>query len=516
MRSVINVMPELDDPASYPNSEWYEQRSKYWAYWYHFDGDYLDEQVSGVDKYPLKLNIFNMACMLHAGFLFGEVPDGSSPLVVPVIEPWGQNSKQEELDLAKKMSDLVVRVLNENYGRALQQEGGIISQVLGGCVFGVAKDTSRLAQGKIPIRLDFVLPEYFFPVWAPTQYWNLMEAIIAFQISAIQARDYYGVDVDLGSDQLLYQEHWRADRYEITVGGKTITWNGVLQSGKPAGGIVPYTYIPHIRVGQFYGRSLLEGKQALAEEVNSRMADLGDVVADAAGQIPAIWNTRSPSIRRVGRASPLLDLGNTIPGMSEPGISYPSGSRTNTAMTSYVSELINTARIEAYTPPVCYGIDEGSQRSALTLALRMIPLIVHIRQERSLWTDGLNQIARHILLIAAEQGIEGLKPEDVARVRIWQDWAPILPRDRDQEVNELILRLNSNLVSVETALSRLGDVRDIKTEMNLIKEWMEYRASLESQGGGNPFAGAGSMGEQSGLLRPVTPQPSLKEENDAE
>ena len=63
---------------------------RYWGYWRHFDVNWLDETVSETDdtlRYPLKLNPFNMACMLHAGFLFGEVQDSADPLVTAVVEP---------------------------------------------------------------------------------------------------------------------------------------------------------------------------------------------------------------------------------------------------------------------------------------------------------------------------------------------------------------------------------------------------------------------------------------------
>ena len=93
--------------------------------------------------FPLKLNPFNMACLLHAGFLYGEVSDSTEPLVSAVIEPWGRDSSQEQRDAAARLTDLVNRVWCENSGRALQQEAGLISQILGGCVYGVDEGSQR-------------------------------------------------------------------------------------------------------------------------------------------------------------------------------------------------------------------------------------------------------------------------------------------------------------------------------------------------------------------------------------
>jgi hypothetical protein len=156
-----------------------------------------------------------------------------------------------------------------------------------------------------------------------------------------------------------------------------------------------------------------------------------------------------------------------------------------------------------------YGIDEGSQRSSLTLALRALPLLVHIKQERVFFTSGLNQIARIILKLAAEKNIGGIKPRMLENIRIYQEWAPIMPRDQDQMVNEMILRLNAGLIDPQTAMQKLGDIRDTETALNLVKEWLEYQAELEAKNQQNPFGGAGSRGEQAGLDRPTKPTPSI-------
>lgn len=512
MRGVFTRLPELEDPSRYPNSDWGQQRMNYWEYWQHFDGTFLDEKVGEVDKYPLKLNIYNMACMLHAGFLFGEVQDGNDPLVSTVIEPWGLESSEAERTLGKELSEFVERVWYENEGRSLQQEGGLITQILGGVVYNVSYDPSLEDDGRLPIRVDLIMPEYFFPVWRPTQYWNLLEAIVAFEVSQLQAKEIYGVEV--GLDSPLYQEMWSRNNFEITVDSEVVTWGGVKQTGKPIGGMVPYTYIPHVRAGEFYGISLLKGKQQLAEEVNARYADLGDIIGDSArNTLPAVSNSMQPSVLRLGHGVTLMDLGNTMPGQDAPKIHYPASIQATSASTQYASDLLSTARVEAYTPPICYGLDEGSQRSALTLALRMIPLVVHIRQERTLWTTGLSQVARQILTIAAEKDLIPIDLKGIRKFRIWQEWAPILPRGREQLVNEMIVRLNAGLISPDSALTRLADTHDMESEMNLIREWLEYQAEIGLLGK-SPFSGTGSMGEQAGMSRPKPPSTPTVGDND--
>jgi hypothetical protein len=511
--TVVARVPEVTiDPGLYPVTIWHQQRALYWEYWRHFDGYWLEDSVSATDatlRFPLKLNPFNMPCVLHTGFLFGEVQDGADPLVTAVVEPWGRNSSQEERDHATRLADVINRVWTENSGRALQQEGGLVSQVLGGCVYGVFFDPTMTTQGALPIRIDHVMPEYFFPVWSPIRYWELLEAIICFEITQLQAQLMYKVEAT-SAPNALYQEHWKQDGYSITVDGQDVQWGGLTMKGKPLTG-VPYVYIPHMRTGEFYGVSLLHQKDKLAEEINDRFADAGDIVSENARQLPAITNVRKVTTRRLDNGVTLLDLGAAIPGTPEPGITYPNGIQVNDPTIRWALELLNLARTEVYTPPVTYGLDEGSQRSSLTLVMRMLPLMVHIRQERTLWTQGLNHLARKILEIAAKKGIEGVTPDMIRNVRIWQEWAPVLPRDHDQLVNELILRLNAGLVSPETALERIGDIRDTQTELNLIKAWLEYSSTLNAPAQ-NPFAGAGAGGEQAGMARPNAPTPTLSEE----
>ncbi len=517
-----NRLPTLEERWEYPVSKWEDQRSKYWEYWYHFDGLFVEETISEDSdqlRHPLQLNPFNMACMLHAGFLFGEVDDSASPLVEAVVEPWGRDSSDERRSDAARLTDLINRVWAENGGRSLMQESGIVSQVLGGAVFGVFYDPSREAEGKLPIRIDRVLPEYFYPAWASNQYWNLMESIIAYPITSLQAKSLYGVET--GTNQPMYQEHWRGNQYIATVDGKQAKWRGTPMKGKSLACpeySTPYVYIPHIRVGQFYGTSLLKHKMGLAREVNDRTADVGDLISETARQLPMITNVRKMAIRRMAHGVVLMDAGEQPPGAPEPNIIYPPANGGATSPTvQWASDLMGMARTEAYTPPICYGLDEGSQRSALTLALRMIPMVVHIRQERGFWATGLEKLDRMILKLAAERNIWDVTPEMIKDTRIWQEWAPILPRDHDNLVNNLLMSLNSNAISPQTAIERLGEARDTELELNLIKEWLEFQAKTEAQGmmgmqdPTQGRKGTSSRGQQANAANPSAPKVTSKE-----
>jgi hypothetical protein len=458
--------------------------------------------------------------MLHSSFLFGEIPDSSNPLVSPVVEVSGNRVTDDSVDQdtrkpsdrsieqGERMTDFLNEVWYQNDGRSKQLEAGIASQIYGGCVFGTAYDPSR-PEYDYPIRIDHLMPEYFYPVWAPNDSYALVEAFVKYFISKVQAKALYGIDTK--EDRAIYLESWKRDHYEISVDGEIINWNKLHCEGAPIGGFVPYTYIPHPpRFDGFYGESLLKDKLGLSQEVNARMSDMGDIIAEEARQIAAVSNANKLAVKRVSGRLYVLDLGTTLPGHDEPKIHHPThAAATSSSSISYVKDLINTSRSEAYTPPIVYGLDEGSQRSALTLALRMMPLISHIRDERTYWATGLTQVNRQILITAAEKGIGGITMEMVRKARIHHQWSPMLPRDVEQELNNILLRLQSHTISPETAMQMLGDIQDIQGERKLILQWLKDLAEVQtSRQDAGPKGGA--TGQQAGTNKPKQPQANTK------
>jgi hypothetical protein len=494
----------------YPVSEWNKQLRKYSEYWNHFNGDWLQERLEDSETlvYPLQLNPMNMACMLHASFLFGEVKD-SSPSQVPMnVETWG-DSEGVRSDRDRRLTEYVNRVWYESEGRAIQLEGGIMSQVLGGTVFSVAYDPKRITRGYLPIRVDLVTPEVFFPIYSYSDY-ELLETIIAYQVTAGEAKLKYKSETMMETP--LYYESWTEDDYEVQVGGNTVNYLGYPMKGKPLGNLIPYVYIPHVRVGNFYGESLLHNKLGIVKEINSRYADVGDTIMSTAAQFPWIASAPNVTIRDLGHGQIIGDLGASYPGAPEaPRIFFPQGGALTPPAVQWAQELLTTARIESYTPPILYGQDEGSQRSALTLAVRMIPLVKHVQQERAFWSTALSRLAMYMLrMAAAQESIKEVQPQDIQNIRVWPDWQPMVPRDAQTELNEIILQVHNKLMSPQTGMERLGQIQDVKTEMNLIKMFTEeFSPIMNATQNGNPFAGTGQDGEQAQAERPKQPKPSI-------
>jgi hypothetical protein len=182
-----------------------------------------------------------------------------------------------------------------------------------------------------------------------------------------------------------------------------VDYLGYPMQGKPLANIDPYVYIPHMRVGNFYGESLLHNKLGIAKEINSRFADVGDTLCPrrrSSRGLPARPMSRYATL---GHGQIIGDLGASYPGAPEaPKIFFPQGGAFTPPAVQWAQELLSTARIESYTPPILYGQDEGSQRSALTLAVRMIPLVKHVQQERAFWSTALSR-SMYMLRMAAAQ-----------------------------------------------------------------------------------------------------------------
>jgi len=155
--------------------------------------------------------------------------------------------------------------------------------------------------------------------------------------------------------------------------------------------------------------------------------------------------------------------------------------RASEAMALLVDSLFDQYRRDAFIPKVADGEDEGSQRSGLTLAMRMLSLLWHTQSERVFWTTGLNLLNRMLLRMLAikEQQKTGITIEH-AVLRMRQDWSPVLPRDREMLVNEVVARAGAHLGSPRTLLEILGDVQDLDQEVKDILDFAKKLAEAQA------------------------------------
>lgn len=470
-------------PEYYPNWLWTSQTSKYSEYWDYYTGKVLEEDCpsgtteSGqpLKKYPLKINMAKLAVQKHSFALLGEYDEAS-------VVDFHAKPKEKEDATAQAVDDFLTAVWAENGAMGLLPEQARIAHICGGAVFKIAYDPQK----RNKVRLEVIQPDYFFPVWDSTDYHRLLEVEIAYTITTREAILKYGFRPEATSgEEVLYKERWTEKEYEVTIGGQPVTnpATGDPYQGKnpfidPATqrGILPFEYFAVDRTGSFYGTSIIEGVMGLQDEYNARMADVGDAVNE--GVHPYRYGRNLPKgIKEIklSRAA-IKNLGMNAPNQPPPEIDYVQHPGLPRGTKEFLEQVKSDFQQVSHTPPVAYGIDEGSQRSALTLAVRMWPTMAFVKDTRGLWSASFASMNRKIMIINMIKG--GEVKQEWLEYQLETRWAPIIPQDREQLISENVLLVQARLRAPETAIRFLGDIDDIEAELEKIREWQEYLASL--------------------------------------
>lgn len=446
-----------------------------------FSGEALNEFIEAaknqkVAKYPIRVNPPYGFVLKHAYALFGDFPD---EIDGPLVDPYVKTNDGEVNDNTKRLSNVLYQMWTENNGGALQIENGIMSQIYGGCIFRLAWDPlNPLLTTKI--RIETIRPYEFIAIPRDGDFWTLNEAWIVKKISARTAKQQYGVEIS--TSDAYYIEHWLPNQYEITVNDSPIgiTYGDEIFKigGENPFGFVPMVYIPHVRHKNFYGDSMIqEAIKGLTREYNARLADGGDAVSEDTHQIGVMSNVRgTPSIIEPIPGLRLLNIGSNqqlVGSDVEPKIDFPVKQKATESVIKLSELLYDQLRREAFVPAVAEGEDEGSQRSSVTLTTRMYPLVSHIKQERALWSTGLRVLHRMAFSMMAIKGVMDITDNDT-KMRFTSKWYPVLPRDREQIVNELSVRAANHIGSPEHLLYLAGDIDNIDQQMEQIKEWITF------------------------------------------
>jgi hypothetical protein len=537
---------------------WREQLLKYSSYWQWMDGEVwetVDKHAVGQKGrqlpllFPVQLNPLYTAAQIHRNTLFGEVPDTAITQFKPRAIPksfGAYRSAENGSDKGAKVdaqfvTDVIEAVMYQSSLRGEFQDAGFVSQALGGCVWQVCyePDNPSLMKG-LPVAIRQIEPEFFLPIWSVRDRWHLLEARIGRMIDRYEAKELYGVETD--ADRVLYLEAWKRNSVAVTVDGKPASIMKYVNGDKVAiplsrphrWGFVPLVYTPHETVGQFYGVPIVHELANLLKEYNGRVADVGDAVRNSIERLIVLTNADAGDIKITNLDSGIkvISTGREMSGTQGKKVDLVGSIDLPQGTGDYIDFLKKEVWHGMFTPAVAYGEDEGSQRSALTLAFRMWPLTSHIRAERSLWSDAWRIIAEYTLRILRDRQSGDFG--DLAKGTPWRvedkhldhmytmDWAPMIPRDRESEINQLILRHQDGQLSTEGAMERAGDIQDIAEELERVQNETEDRLKQESKyaiqvakaGAANRAAGGGASGSKSKGAKTDTQQPVAKAETD--
>jgi hypothetical protein len=441
---------DLGDVSNFTKNVWQDQQSRYSTYEYYYSGRVFEETVDDGEienppkAYPVGINVVKMMCQSLADATFGEWDH------LPLWFSTRQGVDENDDTLAA--AQLLSKILFNSNAESMFLEMELHRMLYGASVLKIRADLRDKGAQWLAIN-----PKAFFPVFDPHNKNRLLEAKIVTYITKEQAEAYYRRK--FSTDEVLFEEYWNLDEHWVKLDNDVKI---PKFSGRNPYGVVPFVYIPRMRSMSVWGDSIADDIIPVQDELNSRVADVGDAININAHPIrwglnlPQGFNTKnfpigSDSLWNLGRS-----FGEHKPevGVLELDNPIPQGTFDN------IKWLYDWVRTSTFAPPIAFGEDNGGgQRSGATLEIRMLPLIKSVRKHRAYLRTALRQAAHITGKI--------LKQKNYSRVRVREtlingdleaSFADILPRDRAAIVDEVVKRFATNPISIslETALKKLG------------------------------------------------------------
>lgn len=422
----------------------------------YFDGSIFQDTVpvetGTADEapllYPVGVNLVKMLCTAQADSLFGEWED-------QVV-----NYEADQDNVADATYSAAIELLNDLHRSSnlntVLWEIDMDRQVYGGGVLKIMPSLNTRGY----IRWQRVPLDSFFPIFDPDNPDELLEAYTVVKMTPEQARIKYGIDKPSG-EIVTRVEHWTPILYENMIDGKRIE----AYSGHNPWGFVPYVYIPRIRTTNWWGDALTQEIMPAQDEINMRLADLGEAISYSAH--PTRWGINLPRVFNAKNFpigyNAMWDLGRTLGnnpapqvGMLEAKNPLPEG------VFNYLKFVYDWSRTSSFAPPIAFGEDNGGgQRSGVTLEIRMWPLIKATRRSRAYMLTGIRKAIWMTGVILAQKSISGIDKNAIMKMvdgKIVPTIAPVMPRDHQQIVDEVVKLLSTDppSISIETAQKILG------------------------------------------------------------
>lgn len=488
----------MADQDIYSLSAWQEYRRACDDRRKWFDGTNLAKVIRGGGRdpftqefpelFPLRINPVAVFATTHQAVMCGVQPDTiESPMRV-IVKRAGLTPEQSAQ--ADDLERLLLRVFKDGSGLASIAEAALMLQYYGGHVFQASWDpeNSNYRHGIGIVSHDD--PSRLWPtVWSPDRR-TIVECYVGYKISPDTARKLYNV---VTSDQdVLYLEYWTPDRYWIHVNDRVIA-DEVNPWGK-----VPIVYIPHTKSGGFFGKGIVDGPgdlRGLIREMNSRTADLGEIVQDSR-PLPFVRNVQgsiqSRPISRPGQPElDAIDLGNKTPMASagDPELGFAQSKGLPESVARFPDELWELLLMQSNVAPVALGRDDvsGGRITGPVTAYRMLPSLHHTQYERALFSQGMVQLAEIVIEMARSKAnaYEQYPNLTAPTIPEWPfeftvQWRPSIPIEEMQRIEQLNARLAAGGISVLTYLTQLGH-QDPEQEADRIWEDRERIAQIEAE-----------------------------------
>jgi hypothetical protein len=449
----------------------------------YFDGSVFEEKVPVENissdeaplMYPVGVNLVKMLCTAQADSLFGEWQDQ-----VITFETDQDNVSDSSYIAA---IELLNEIFRASSGNTLFWEMDMDRQVYGGSAL---KITPSLATRGY-IRWQRVPLDSFYPVFDPDNPDELLEVYTLLQMTAEQAVAKYRIKPTGGMVTRI--EHWTPTMYENTIDGVKIS----AYSGVNPWGFVPYIYIPRLRTASWWGDALTQEIIPVQDELNMRLADLGEAISYSAH--PTRWGVNLPRAFNaknfpIGYSS-MWDLGRTLGNNPAPTVGMlEARNPIPQSVFDYLKFIYDWARTSSFAPPIAFGEDQGGgQRSGATLEIRMWPLVKAVRRSRAYMSAGIQKAIWMTARILEQKRLSTIPVTALKKMadgKIVPNMPSIMPRDHQQVVDEIVKLLSTDppSISLETAqkeLSRgVGEVDRIRTMLEDKELWKPQPAKGET------------------------------------
>lgn len=470
---------------------------------------------------PLAINHFAKICDKHTGYLWGEYKNHVIDFRVNCInkDALDDGQKVEAERIAKQIKLLLERVLfEENSGDVIFDTGAQNGSIYGDTIFEISYSLENRR-----VHLEALLPEYFHCRWEISNMERITEVIVAYPIDRIEALETYGSS---GNDQFIgYQainpqyapgvgilwKRWSDTSFQVWVDETCVRnepnpYMQVDDQGNVYPGLIPFIHIPNVRAGaEFFGYGDAEGITGLSDELNRRMADMGDILSTSAHPVVTLKNFSGTAEDLPIGPDAVWDLGR------EGEAKRLDGTGPGQEAMAYLTQVKQEMQETSSMPAIAYGSHQGSMShtAGAALAMAMMPVVERSRKKRLRWKEAIKRLSKmiFILLTVHDPGLleaYGLTFDQIQLFSIEPIFAEIMPKDTLQVVNENVATVANSLRSMERALESLGE-DDIPAEIERIKADMQFKAAMmqpttppmgtggknseEGQGGSNQLPG---------------------------
>lgn len=443
-----------------------------------------------VDLYPLGINPFLTVAEAHRDTVIGTLPNHSTlPIQIDHDRP--------------ELTAAVATVLANSDFASMLMEAVLLMEIHGGRAFKVAWEPGRDSL-TYRTRLVSLSTAEVWPIYEPTDPWNLLECYIGQEIDADVALSQYGVTLDHPTG--LYLEHWTRTDYRIEIDGQPIfvNVNGTLVplAGPHKIGRVPVVCVPHIRAGEFWGLSHVEQILGMVKEMNSATLDIGDAVH--AGTHPRLiggnFRNKQPEVR------PIVDESKNVvdqyiytsdtpiqQGAQPPFLDYPKRPDVPAEAPAYVEMLTKLIQRQTRTASSALGeINFSSGRVVGTvMSSLMQPTLAHTQVERTDLATGIQHIVELILRTLdahradlANLGappVPAMTPSDVLdHIHTVITWYPPIPIEAKDQAAIIVQEVTGKTRSILSALVERG-VPDPEAELQQIFAEYEQLAMIDAK-----------------------------------